>query len=38
MDNVYENDDLSDDEEDIPNAPPLEQEEVLEDGQHIASR
>ena len=38
MDNVYENDDLSDDEEDIPNAQPLEQEEVLEDGQHIASR
>jgi len=37
MDDVYYNDDLSDD-EDIPNAQPLGQEEVLEDGQHIASR
>ena len=32
MDDVYYNDDLSDD-EDIPNAQPLGQEEVLEDGQ-----
>ena len=38
MDAVYENDDLSNDEEDIPNAQPLGQQEVLEDGQHIASR
>ena len=30
MDDVYENYDLSDDEEDIPNAQPLGQEEVLE--------
>ena len=37
MDNVYENDDLSDDEA-IPNAQPLGQQEILEDGQHIASR
>ena len=37
MDDVYYNDDLSDD-EDIPNAQPLGQEEVLEDRQHIASR
>ena len=37
MDDVYYNDDLSDD-EDIPNTQPLGQEEVLEDGQHIASR
>ena len=38
MDDVYWNDDLSDDAEDIPNAQPLEQQEVLEDGQHITSR
>ena len=38
MDDVYWDDDLSDDAEDIPNAQPLGQEEVLEDGQHIESR
>ena len=37
MDNVYDNNDLSDDEA-IPNAQPLGQQEILEDRQHIASR
>lgn len=38
MDDVYWDDDLSDDADGIPNAQHLGQEEVLEDGQHIESR